>query len=652
MNLHKLTLTNFQGIKHFEHDFGGRNASVYGDNATGKTTLFNAITWLLFGTSSTGAKSFSPKTVGPDGELHGLEHSVEAVFGIGKDMIPFKKVFSEVWRTKRGGIDKEFSGHTIEYFINGVPAQEKEFISRLPASQDVMKLIVIPWYFSEGLSWQERRKILIDMGGEVSDEEVMKTPGLDKLPLLIMDYALNNKLSKLTVDEYKKIATEKRKLMNKRLEELPSRIDEATLALPDLTGLDDKQLKVTIDAQKAKLDNLQRERSALINSGTSNLRAEKILQINAKAREARAAIAADMDKAVADAKTDFRTKEQEVFKKETWIRTLNRDIKDLEQAIIDMEKKRDALIDEFTKISSSEFDEAKTVCPCCNRPYDPDKIAQAKASFNVNKSKRLEEIQEKGKNTCSATMILELTENLSNNKSVLENEQEVLKSLQSDMKQASARVDDIRKEFEDNLRVVEEEREKEVRLVNLDDANTVGCATDAVDEEIGKVEIALRELNRKLSLFDVAQIQNKRIEQLNDERKLVAKEFEELDLGLRLVEIFIKSKMDMLSEKVNRMFKSVSFRLFIEQVNGGVKEDCEVLVPGPSGQMVAFSFANNAARINAGLEIIQVLSGHYGLSMPVFIDNSEAVTKIFKADYQVIKLVVSEKDKVLRMVSE
>lgn len=647
MNLHKLTLTNFQGIKHFEYDFGGKNACVYGDNATGKTTLFNAITWLLFGTSSTGAKSFSPKTVGPNGELHGLEHSVEAVMGYENEQVPFKKVFSEIWRTKRGSVDKEFSGHTIEYFVNGVPVQEKEFMSRLPASPEIMKLIVIPWYFSEGLSWQDRRKILIEMGGEVSDDDVIKTPGLEKLPLLIADYATANKLSKLTVDEYKKIATEKRKLLNKRLDELPGRIDEATLALPDLSNMDEKLIKVSIDAEKAKLDELQRERSVLINSGTSNLRAEKILQINTKAREKRVSLLAEMDKAVASAKSDFRTLERNVFNLESVIRNINREIENLTHSAITMEKERDALVDEFTKISNSEFDGKKTICPCCNRPYDPEKIAQAKADFNINKSKRLEDIQEKGKRTCSAAMILELNQKIDKTKTELEQAQVDLDTLKADMKKASDEVDNVRKIFEDALNLLEEEREDAVALVGMEPA--IVNATDAIDEEVAKVENVLRDLNRRLSLFDVAQIQTKRIDQLNEERKLVAKEFEELDLGLRLVEIFIKSKMDMLSEKVNGMFKSVSFRLFVEQINGGIKEDCEVLVPGPNGQMVSFAHANNAARINSGLEIIGVLQKHYNNVMTVFVDNAEAVTKLADPGCQLIQLIVSEADKKLRI---
>ena len=107
----------------------------------------------------------------------------------------------------------------------------------------------------------------------------------------------------------------------------------------------------------------------------------------------------------------------------------------------------------------------------------------------------------------------------------------------------------------------------------------------------------------------------------------------------------------MLTERINDQFTSVRFRLFIDQVNGGIKEDCEVMIPA-DGRMVPFTFANNAARINAGLEIINTLSKHWGIQIPVFIDNCESITHPLKIGSQMIKLYVSEPDKVLRLECE
>ena len=88
--------------------------------------------------------------------------------------------------------------------------------------------------------------------------------------------------------------------------------------------------------------------------------------------------------------------------------------------------------------------------------------------------------------------------------------------------------------------------------------------------------------------------------------------------------------------------------MFVEQINGGIKEDCEVLIPTDNG-LVPFSTANNAARINAGLEIIDTLSRHWGITMPIFIDNAESVVRLKKISAQVIRLLVSGEDNTLRV---
>ena len=83
MILNKIALENFQGIKELELEFDGQNASIYGDNGTGKTTVANAFTWLMFDRSASDTKGFSPKPIGKDGsEIHNLTTSVSAEINI------------------------------------------------------------------------------------------------------------------------------------------------------------------------------------------------------------------------------------------------------------------------------------------------------------------------------------------------------------------------------------------------------------------------------------------------------------------------------------------------------------------------------------------------------------------------------------------
>lgn len=177
--------------------------------------------------------------------------------------------------------------------------------------------------------------------------------------------------------------------------------------------------------------------------------------------------------------------------------------------------------------------------------------------------------------------------------------------------------------------------------------------TKGITEEIQAVKESIREQQEIKGKFAAAESQQERINQLRDKEKSLSGEYESIERGIFLCELFIKAKVGMLTEKINGKFSSVRFRLFQEQINGGIKEDCEVMIPSEGGRMVPYAFANNAARINAGLEIIDVLSKHWGLSIPVFVDNAESVTRLTQMDTQLIRLVVSEADKKLRLeVSE
>lgn len=127
MKILNLTLQSFKGIRNFELNTQGKDTNIYGDNATGKTTLADAFMWLLFDKDSSNRKDFQIKTLGSNGEPeHGLEHAVEAVLELEDgSQLALKKVYQEKWTKKRGSATAEFTGHTTDYFVDGVPVQKK-----------------------------------------------------------------------------------------------------------------------------------------------------------------------------------------------------------------------------------------------------------------------------------------------------------------------------------------------------------------------------------------------------------------------------------------------------------------------------------------------------------------------------------------------
>ena len=149
----------------------------------------------------------------------------------------------------------------------------------------------------------------------------------------------------------------------------------------------------------------------------------------------------------------------------------------------------------------------------------------------------------------------------------------------------------------------------------------------------------------KIKIGDNSKIEA-RIAELEAEKSAVGQKIAEQEQMIALTEDFIRTKMNRISSVINEKFRIVSFKLFDNQINGGLKECCECMpVNG-----IPFSSLNNGHRIIAGLDIIRSLSELNGVSCPVFIDNSEAVNEnnFPEMQSQMIHLTVTD-DKELKV---
>lgn len=260
MKLIRMVLENFKGIKKMEFNFDGCDANIYGANGTGKTTVFDAFTWLLFGKASEERANFSPKTITAEGAAHNLDHSVECDIEIDGTTTTFKRVYHEVYKKTRGYAEAVLSGHTTDYYINGVPKKEKEyqkFWQDIFDSDEEVKLLTIPSYFAEQLHWEKRRAILLEICGNISDLSIMETDTELK--------ELSSQVGSNSVDEYKKIVKAQKVTVNKKLELIPARVDEATKAIPDNLPTDSKEVmeQRAADLRKA-ISDAEAERASII----------------------------------------------------------------------------------------------------------------------------------------------------------------------------------------------------------------------------------------------------------------------------------------------------------------------------------------------------------------------------------------------------
>lgn len=655
MKILNLKLENFQGIKSLEIDFNGKNTNIYGDNATGKTTVFNAVTWLLFDKPSTGAKNFSPKTKDKKGDVHYLNHTVEAAFELedGK-ILALKKDLYEVYRKKNGSMDKEFNGHKIDFYIDGVPVKQREYNSALNnnfGDNETMKMLTMTNYFPEIIDWEERRKILLQICGNITDQEVINSnEDLKILNEILLVKGTYNQYH--TVDEYKIIASSQKAKINKLLEEIPSRIDEVQRTLPDINDIDVKAIQNKIDELNNQKNKLKESRDSSINDDSCNKIRKLINDTNDKLAKARNEYAVNNSKLNENTYKQINETNKLKMQLENEIElTINKADK-TKTKIKQLEQHRQSLLDEYYKVKSEKFDESKSICPTCNRTLPDEEIEKIKVEFENNRNKRLIEINQKGKSEASKEMIeaekknlLLLEEQIEKNIGTVEGYNKQLEFLKNQVKEEISF--ETTKEYEDIL--------EEINKLN----EGLQIKKEQLNVSINNIDVKMKslqdEINEQMSIkskIDLFEQQQKRIDELKAQEKDYSSQFEELERNMNLCDLFIKTKVDMLTEKINSRFKTVRFRLFVEQQNGGIKNDCEVMIPSDSGNLVPFSFANNAAKINAGLEIIDTLSKHCKLKMPIFIDNAESVTNFLDIDSQVIKLIVSEKDKELRIKTE
>lgn len=655
MKLLQLTLNNFQGIKSLAFDFSdGRSASIYGDNATGKTTVYNALTWLLFDKASTAAKNFTPKTKGPDGDLHHLDHRAEAVFmtDAGRQ-ITLAKTYHESYKKKRGSAIEEFDGHTVEYAVDGVPVKEKEFTATVigfcGGDTEKPKMLTMPDYFPEQLSWDTRRKILLEICGDISDEEIIAAN--DDLKELKDFLRMNGTAEQYyTTDEYKKVAAARRSEINKQLTEIPARIDEATQATPDTEGLVEEEIERNIEALTKKKNDLLAERAEVTSgsTATATLRA-KIADIKTEIAEARAAHLKEQNDQNGDIDADILVAKREAADERRKAEDAEIDIRRKTAEKDRLSALREKLLAEYKDVSNETWDEAQTICPTCGQRLPEEKVESMREEFNLRKSQRLEEINRRGKTEASKTAIKELDDQIAE----LQKQKELAESLQKAAEMRAERFAEKRiapVAFESTDRYAELTAQiAEIEEKIADEGKCTSEAVAAVESKIRAVDEAIRDERDKQMQLTMAENQRRRIGELEKQEKRLGGEFEELEKGLYLCDLFTKKKVSALTERINGKFKTVRFRLFVEQLNGGLKEDCEVMIPRADGSMVPYTFANNAARINAGLEIINTLAEHWGIRMPVFIDNAESVTHLTESDTQTIRLVVSEADKKLRL---
>lgn len=641
MKLLNLKLSNFQGIESFNLQSDGGNILLRGTNAAGKTTLANAITWLLYDKSSTGEKNYTPKTKDKNGaDVHFLEHSAEAVFlqddGV---QISIRRVFHEVWKKKRGSATEEFSGHVTEHYLDSVPVSEKQYKERLAQIVDPeqAKMLTIPEYFPQLMSWQARRGILLDVCGNITDEDVINSNS--ELSAL-REYLLKPGSSgqSYMVEEYTVIASIQRTKINRDLQSIPTRIDEAKRAMPDLDGIDlveiERQL-AEIAKEKAELEQREIE---VTTSGNALAVRQKLAKLNAVLVEKESKYKESISNTNDGKESEIRSLRAKLEERKNEAERAKNKIFILQIRLSELEQMRSELLEKYQEVKA-EIWNGKTVCVACGQTIPAEQIEQARENFNLDKSNRLSEINAKGHQKCSKEIIEKTKAEIAEQEKAVEDFTSEIDSLQAEIQAIQETIVSF-PPFTETVEYAQIKAEIErVKEQQNNDNISRWEAIKGIQDEIADKTAQIEALQNQKSLFKLAEMQKKRIAELAESEKQLSGEYEKLEFGVYLCELFTKTKVKMLTESINQKFRNVRFRLFTEQINGGISDCCDVLVPCAEG-LIPYQSANNAGKINASLEIMDTLGTHYGVTMPIIIDNAESIIKPVETQAQKILLYV------------
>lgn len=649
--LERLTYRNFKGFRDFTFNTNGGHVDAFGDNGTGKTTLFDGFTWLLFGKDSANRteQKFEIKELDSAGKVlrHKLEHEVEADLLVNGRRRTFRRVYSEKWTKKRGSVTDSFEGHTTSYYIDGVPVKLSEYQAEVDSliKEDLFRLLTSPSYFNEQLTKEERRKVLLEICGDVTDAEVIHSnPELNRLPAILGDRK---------AEKHKDSVKERCKMINKEIEDLPIRISEAQRSQPDIAGLDEKKLQEQIDKLRTEIKTREAEILRIENGGEIAVKEKRVREIEGELLAIQNRLQSDVLDKVASKRNEVSLLQRDYDAVRRQIDNKRYQIQQNEQGIDMKDREADRLRADWTEVNSKKFDghQHDNNCSACGQALPPEQVqeayAKAEASFNRSKAQTLEQISARGKaakeeirrlqdeNERLNREIEQLSENASELKETLTTAETVLEQLRSGIQDPNA---DPEYQMLLGEKTAVQEDINQLR-------GSVQEECSRIRQEIAGMETSLQDLEQKKYKFKSYRDAEKRIAEYEKQERELAAEYERLQEELFLIEEFMRARVTLLDSRINSKFKHARFRLFKDQLNGGYQDVCDTLyngVPYDGG-------LNNAARINVGLDIINTLSEHYGFSAPIFIDNAEAVTQLIDTDAQVIRLVVSEKDKKLRI---
>ena len=643
LSLEKIIIENFKGIRSLSIDFADTETHIFGMNGTGKSSIADAFTWVLFNKDShgnaPGSDNFREKPLDAEGkEVHNLDTTVELVCLLDGKAFNLRRTQRENWVKKRGSTNPVYQGNASTYWINDVETALKDFKARIAeiAPEEVFRLIGTLAAFN-AQEWKKRRGQLLTLSGGDVDAKLLDT---DEYRPLADECGQRN----IGIDDLRKVLADQRKRTNTELQMIPVRIDEAKKALPTFgkTEVADAEYIVKDNAESIERINgmIADVRAQSSSAGTTN----QIVALEQEVTSLTRQVASDW----ADGKRQLEKRRDEAAD------DLRRAIelclaakKRREQTdaqLVRVTEQRDSLRTSYTSVRGEKFQwaEGERICPTCGQALPEEKIAEARAAeeqrFASEKKAKLDEIKRRGAE--AAQEVETLTAALSDLDREVEDTAKRSNEAQQRRDAASEEIKayPVAPDYSVNPHI--EELREQIKELQAKQSESPDEKVLALMQRRAELQTQMDEKKAIIARRDAGIETEKRIAELERQQQEIGAALAELEQLIALAEKFVADRCAALEESINACFPTIRWKLFETQINGGITDVCNCMIPCDSG-LVAYESANTAAQVNADLEIINVLSRHYDVFIPLFVDGAESVNVLAHTDSQLITLSVS-----------
>ena len=573
---------------------------------------------------------------GNNEEKLGLEPTVEAELAIDGTVVTIKRVQEEKWNTPRGQLEKVRGSDTTKYTIDGVPTLEKEWKAYFEkiSAENILQILFDSTFFMK-MNWKNPREILVNMTG-LSDEEIIaKDPALKAIEKVIKEH---------TIDDYRKILASQKKEVKRQIDGLPARIQEVTdmfaKAKADIGDQNTDEIQEQVFEYEADVSDLQNKLNAIAAGNAALDHQEELSNLRIKLAEAQSAYLSSTNMETRSLQDDLN-KQQRIVNE---IRSLVAEAEHKKSIISTQINELTVFIEnhlkEYYATRDQKFDEHQRTCPTCSQELPTDQIEKMVAAFEKKKSQNLEENVTQGKaardrRNAAETELAEIVSEYKRLSQKLVKAEETLNKINAELvfiESSTQKFEDTDpyKKIQDQIKVVQQ------KILNA----TSDTAEEEQDlkEQIRQKRVLIAETQAKFQQIKGLSGYENRIEELKKEDAALKAQNQEIEKNLFLLDEFTRKKVSYLEESINSKFELVKFKLFNILKNGGLEEVCEATYNG----IEYGTSLNTGARINCDLDIINTLSKEFGLSVPVFVDNTESVNDLHPIDSQMIELRVTK----------